>query len=283
MESQRGDTISINTMFRQYEAQSLTPLVEVVSRGKREIFLCESCLSFFSVHSDLEMHIETCPHVFWIPGDEIYRCPTRRFVVIEIDGRKPVCGAYTKRIAQLAKMFLDEKTTLGDLHFFAFVTIFELDEYGYHFAGYFSKEWRKTVSCGNTLSCLMVLPPYRSKGYGSFLVEMSYEMSRIEGVPGTPERPLSSEGKRMFDRIWREELLRAVSSVDSKKGSVTLKSLSTETGMSVEDVAVALHRLGVVFYLAGHNPLILMPGEVTDAARRAKRLDANSLVWVSLF
>lgn len=36
------------------------------------------------------------------------------------------------------------------------------------------------------LSCILVLPFYQRKGYGKFLITLSYEFSLIEGRPGTP-------------------------------------------------------------------------------------------------
>ena len=34
---------------------------------------------------------------------------------------------------------------------------------------------------GYNLACILTLPAYQRKGYGKFLISMSYELSKIEG------------------------------------------------------------------------------------------------------
>ncbi|KEG06283.1 putative acetyltransferase, partial [Trypanosoma grayi] len=215
MKRRRVGFVTIKTLFRQYTSEYVPRNFEDTCDVK-DIFMCEACLLCLSTMKELREHSDACLYRYWIPGDEICRCSKKRCVVFEIDGRKPASVSYTRRIAQIAKFFLEEKTTVDDLHFFSFIVLFEVDDYGYHFAGYFSREWKRSVTCDNSLSCVMVLPPYRSNGYGVFLIEISYEMGRIEGAPGTPERPLSRTGKCVFRRIWREELLRALHSLIEK-------------------------------------------------------------------
>lgn len=45
--------------------------------------------------------------------------------------------------------------------------------------GYFSKE--KNCLEDYNLACILTLPAYQRKGYGKFLISMSYELSKIEG------------------------------------------------------------------------------------------------------
>lgn len=275
----RSRNIEVVTMSHSYS----TERDEVFSAFSEEeiIFLCDSCLRIFKERSHLESHSDNCPNAFWIPGQEIYRCGKRNLSIFEIDGRKHISVCFLRRLSILTKLFLPDKITLDDVHFFAFTALFEVDDYGYHFAGYFSKEWQNSRGCFNTLSCIMVLPPYKGKGYGSLLAELSYEIGRRELSEGTPERPLSWGGKLLFRKIWREEVMRAVNKLKANDLPITLGEICRTSGLIVEDALVGLHDSKSLFTVGRQGPFIVIDEKDVPCMKR-RRLCQEFLEWESM-
>lgn len=114
----------------------------------------------------------------------------------------------------------------------------ECDQFGYHFVGYFSKE--KRPSSLNNVSCILVLPIHMRKGYGQYLIEFSYLLTRVERKTGSPEKPLSDMGLVSYRKYWRlvmcEELV-------NQKGPISISAISERTGMTPDDIVSALEGL----------------------------------------
>jgi histone acetyltransferase SAS3 len=121
---------------------------------------------------------------------------------------------------------------------FLFYVMTENDNYGCHFVGYFSKE--KRPSSLNNVSCILVLPIHMRKGYGQYLIEFSYLLTRVERKTGSPEKPLSDMGLVSYRKYWRLVLCEELS---QQKGPISISAISDRTGMTPDDIVSALEGL----------------------------------------
>ncbi|KAF1950888.1 hypothetical protein CC80DRAFT_454929 [Byssothecium circinans] len=208
------------------------PYPEEYSKNK-VLYICEFCLKYMPTDYVAWRHKLKCPAKH-PPGDEIYR--DGRYSFFEVDGRKnPV---YCQNLCLLAKLFLGSKTLYYDVEPFLFYVMTENDNYGCHFVGYFSKE--KRPSSLNNVSCILVLPIHMRKGYGQYLIEFSYLLTRVEQKTGSPEKPLSDMGLVSYRKYWRliicQELL-------NQKTPLSIVAISERTGMTPDDIVSALEGL----------------------------------------
>lgn len=201
------------------------------------LYLCEYCLRYMRRGRTVERHKRKCT-LRHPPGDEIYRdgCLS----VFEVDGRDN--RVYCQNLCLLAKLFLDHKTLYYDVDPFLFYILCETDEHGAHIVGYFSKE--KHSPEGYNLACILTLPPFQRKGYGKFLISLSYELSKIEGKVGSPEKPLSDLGKLSYRSYWTYVLL---STLREHQGEpLSIRQVSALTAIKTEDIISTLQALGMV-------------------------------------
>ena len=126
--------------------------------------------------------------------------------MFEVDGVKQ--KLYCQSLCLLAKLFLDHKTLYFDVSPFLFYVVTEEDESGTHLVGYFSKE--RLMANDFNLACIMVMPPYQRRGFGKFLISLSYNLAQRVGRICTPERPLSDMGKVGYKSYWTDTLLEAL-------------------------------------------------------------------------
>ncbi|KAI8926920.1 hypothetical protein BC831DRAFT_454368 [Entophlyctis helioformis] len=201
------------------------------------IYLCEFCLKYMKSEFTLGRHQAKCP-LTHPPGDEIYR--DGNLSVFEVDGRKN--KIYCQNLCLVAKLFLDHKTLYYDVEPFLFYVMTANDEYGCHLVGYFSKE--KRSASNYNVSCIVTLPIHQRKGYGNYLIEFSYLLSKREGKPGSPEKPLSDLGALSYRYYWRTTLVRAILSLNTT--SVSIQELSDMTCMTVDDVTHTLMLMDMI-------------------------------------
>ncbi|KAL4239362.1 K(lysine) acetyltransferase [Mactra antiquata] len=185
--------------------------------GKQpKLYICEYCLKYMKLEKTFRYHQSQCVYRF-PPGKEIYRKGT--LSLFEVDGKDS--KIYCQNLCLLAKLFLDHKTLYFDVEPFLFYILTEVDRHGCHLVGYFSKE--KESPDGNNVACILTLPPFQRKGYGKFLIAFSYELSKLDGTVGSPEKPLSDLGKLSYRSYWSWVLLEILRDF---RGTLSIKDLS---------------------------------------------------------
>eukprot|EP01061_Rhynchopus_euleeides_P003896 TRINITY_DN13173_c0_g1_i1.p1 TRINITY_DN13173_c0_g1~~TRINITY_DN13173_c0_g1_i1.p1 ORF type:complete len:352 (+),score=20.37 TRINITY_DN13173_c0_g1_i1:680-1735(+) len=101
----------------------------------------------------------------------------------------------------------------------------------------------------NAISCFAVLPPYRRRGFGAFMVEFSRHIGKTSDPlhlrPFSVERPLSLRGRNSHRKVWRRECVAALQKIVKKrKGGkptgFTLAQVAKEAKMAEEDVISTL-------------------------------------------
>ncbi|KAI9252792.1 acyl-CoA N-acyltransferase [Helicostylum pulchrum] len=193
------------------------------------LYVCEYCLKYIKSSYIAKRHKVKCS-MKHPPGDEIYRDGI--ISIFEVDGRKN--KIYCQNLCLLAKMFLDHKTLYYDVEPFLFYILTETDQDGCHFVGYFSKEKQSLLDYN--LSCIMTLPAYQRKGYGQFLIDFSYLLSKKEGKIGSPEKPLSDLGLLSYRKYW----LNMIQQELEKRETITLQELSKTTCITINDIVTTL-------------------------------------------
>uniref|UniRef100_T1ITF4 histone acetyltransferase n=1 Tax=Strigamia maritima TaxID=126957 RepID=T1ITF4_STRMM len=224
--------------FGQYEIQTWysSPYPQEYARLPK-LFLCEFCLKYMKSKNILLRHMKKCT---WThpPATEIYR--HSNLSVFEVDGN--VNKIYCQNLCLLAKLFLDHKTLYYDVEPFLFYVMTKNDKKGCHLVGYFSKE--KHCQQRYNVSCIMTMPQYQRQGFGRFLIDFSYLLSRKEGLPGTPEKPLSDLGRVSYIAYWKSIIIEYFHKCQEKKTS--MKAISKVTGMCAPDVTATVEMLNMM-------------------------------------
>jgi len=240
-----------------------------------KLWICEYCLKYMRVEKSYRYHQFECtqrqPN-----GKEIYRKGS--ICIYEVDGHD--YKLYCQNLCLLAKLFLDHKTLYFDVEPFIFYILCEVDRFGSHIVGYFSKE--KESPDGNNVACILTLPPYQRKGYGKLLIAFSYELSKLEKVTGSPEKPLSDLGKLSYRSYWSWVLLEILKGF---RGTLSIKDLSNMTSITQNDIISTLQSLNLVKYWKGQHVICVTPKLIEEHLQSAEykkptlTVDANKLLW----
>ncbi|XP_055879532.1 histone acetyltransferase KAT5-like [Biomphalaria glabrata] len=244
------------------------------------LYICEYCLKYLKSAKCLERHLAKCLYKH-PPGNEIYR--KDKISVFEIDGRKN--KQYAQHLCLLAKLFLDHKTLYFDTDPFLFYCMCEQDVRGYHLVGFFSKE--KESAEDFNVACILTLPPYQRKGYGKLLIEFSYELSKVEGKTGSPEKPLSDLGLLSYRSYWSQTILEILLNLkpneSGERPCITINEISELTSIKKDDVISTLQHLNLINYYKGQYIITLSDEQIQTQeramAKRPIRIDSKCLHW----
>ncbi|PIC50062.1 hypothetical protein B9Z55_001116 [Caenorhabditis nigoni] len=238
-----------------------------------DLYFCKFCIYTTHHKQDLIAHWDNCT-ARHPPGDEIYRDEDIAF--FEVDGA--VRTKYCQDLCLLAKLFISSKTLYAEVETFIFYVLCEITTEGYVIVGYFSKE--KNPSKNNNLSCLLVLPMVQKMGYGRLLIDMSYELSRLELKVGHPEHPLSDLGILAYRGYWRSSLLCYLRQ-HRKQDRISIRDISLATRMTPSDIVNQL-LLDNIIALKGDNYTIKLGKRAFKfpiSQCRRKCIDPRKLFW----
>ncbi|KAG2058506.1 hypothetical protein BDR06DRAFT_1018300 [Suillus hirtellus] len=224
------------------------------------LWFCEFCLKYMRSGFAFGRHSMKCK-TRHPPGDEIYR--DGAMSIFEVDGRKN--KIYCQNLCLLSKMFLDHKSLFYDVEPFLFYVITETDDMGARFVGYFSKE--KCSPKDYNVSCIMALPVRQRQGWGNFLIDFSYLLSKKEQRAGSPEKPLSGLGQLGYKNYWTLALMRYL---HTSPENPTLEAISKGTSMTIEDIYNTLHDQGMISVQSVTPPMRPTPGQAIKFPRGRK-------------
>lgn len=250
----------------KYEIETwyFSPYPEEYS-GDDKMHLCEYCLKYMKKHKTLVNHSYKCLNKR-PPGLQIYK--ENDLSMFEIDGREH--KIYCQNLCLLSKLFLDHKTLYYDVDPFLFYILCEVDVKGaHHIVGYFSKE--KHSQEGYNLACILTFPPYQRKGYGKFLMSVSYELTKREGTTGSPEKPLSDLGKISYRSYWAFVILSIFFQRDTLQ-NISILDISKTTGIKSEDITSTLHSLNMIKLWKGQHVISVNKIAVTNHLKQVKKI-----------
>ena len=243
--------------------------------NEKTLYFCEFCLNFYVKKEELERHLKTNCLLRHPPGNEIYR--DDKISMFEVDGKTE--SIYCENLSYLSKLFLDHKTLAWDVDPFLFYILTEYDKYGYHFVGYFSKE--KDSPQGWNLSCILTLPFHQRKGYGKFLIEFSYLLSKREQKYGSPERPLSDLGYSTYFAYWTQKICETLKNWEGE--SITINDIAEQTHIKQKDIHNVMSDLHLLRYDDGHYIIIADKKILEELEKRTGKrgypLHPEKLIW----
>ncbi|KAI1322918.1 acyl-CoA N-acyltransferase [Xylariaceae sp. FL0255] len=240
------------------------------------IFICEFCLSYYDDKKSFTRHRQKCT-LQHPPGNEIYR--DDYVSMFEIDGRRQ--RTWCRNLCLVSKMFLDHKTLYYDVDPFLFYVMTQKTDKGHHLVGYFSKE--KESADNYNVACILTLPQYQRKGFGRLLIQFSYELSKIEGKLGSPEKPLSDLGLLSYRQYWSENIIDLLMDYNERDEKSTIEAISSTLAMTTQDVEHTLQALKMQVYHKGEHKLVVPESMIQQRekskSKKKRYISPEAIQW----
>lgn len=183
---------------------------------------------------------------------------------------------FCQNLSLFAKLFLDNKSVFFDVASFNYYllvhngphnSISHPEQERRQIIGFFSKE--KMSWDNNNLACILVFPPWQRRGLGKILMGISYELSRLEGRIGGPEKPLSELGRIGYLKFWQARVASTILTVRNKT-ALGVDEIAEACWMLAEDVISAIEGMGVLGARRADGSLVVSKGRVREWVARNK-------------
>ncbi|KAI4091814.1 MAG: hypothetical protein LQ344_003918 [Seirophora lacunosa] len=255
-----GD-LSFRTWYPSYYPE------ELVGREIEKLYVCQWCFKYcrdivpFAAHRKL-CHARSEPPA----GQLIYS--KDEYTIYEVDGEED--QLFSQNLSLFAKLFLDNKSVFYDVASFNYYllvhnapndSISNAEQERRQIIGFFSKE--KMSWDNNNLACILVFPPWQRRGLGKILMGISYELSRLEGRIGGPEKPLSELGRMGYLKFWQARVASAILAVKSKT-ALSVDEVAEACWMLAEDVVSAIEAMGVLGARRADGSFVVSKGRVRE-------------------
>ncbi|CCE64109.1 hypothetical protein TPHA_0G02720 [Tetrapisispora phaffii CBS 4417] len=203
------------------------------------IYICEYCFKYCDNAESLIDHTKVCTFKEKVPGRLKYLGP--KYQIRRVKGQKHTL--FCQCLCLFTKLFLDDKSMYFRIANYEFYIIYENGSTKP--MGFFSKD---IVSYNkNNLACILVFPPYQKRKLGTILIELSYKISKFEGLKSSPEVPLSPFGLITYMNFWSNRICWELLEGElADLGSVTIEDISTVTGFKPYDIVQTLQYLDCI-------------------------------------
>ena len=118
-------------------------------------------------------------------------------------------------------------------------------------------------------------------GYGKFLIQFSYELSKLENRWGTPERPLSDLGLVSYRSFWTRTVLNLLKDLNYRE--VSIREIADITKIRPDDIIDVLQYFNLIQYVKGQHVLCLEPSTVERILEKCGKpgpyIDARKIIW----